>query len=63
MPGLHFRISQNGFTRGWYWEVMAADQTIIGRGIAATPSAAKEQAEAYIELLEKVQHPSGIQAG
>ena len=32
MPELHFRVSQNGFTSGWHWEVTAADQTIVGRG-------------------------------
>lgn len=57
MPGPDIRISPNGYARGWYWELVAADQTVLGRGLAATHAAAKAQAEDCIELLQTTQQP------
>jgi hypothetical protein len=60
---LEIRISQNGYARGWYWEVVAADRTVLGRGLAATHAAAKLQAVDYIELLHTTQRPPWKHAG
>jgi hypothetical protein len=58
MSDLDIRLSQNGYARGWYWEVFAKDQSVLGRGLAATHADAKTQAEDYIELLHTTQQPS-----
>jgi hypothetical protein len=63
MSELHVRVFQNGCARGWYWEVTTTGETLIECGLAATPSAAKEQADAYIELMKKVQFPPWKHAG
>ena len=55
MPNLSIRISQNGYARGWYWEVFAEDQTVLGRGLALTHAEAKSQAEDYVGLLRRTQ--------
>jgi hypothetical protein len=44
-PAFEIHISQNGYARGWYWEIMGiADHEIVARGLAATHAAAQEQA-------------------
>jgi hypothetical protein len=64
MPDLDIVISQNGYARGWHWEVVVvADRTVVGRGIAATHAAARAQAQNYIELLQKTPQPPWKDAG
>ena len=57
MPNLDIRISQNGYARGWYWEVVSQDLTVLGRGLAETHAAAKAQAEDCISVLPKALPP------
>ena len=63
MPELDIRISQNGYAPDWYWEIIAADQSVLGRGLATTHAAAKIQAEDYIELVQNTKQPPWRHAG
>jgi len=60
MSNLDIRISQNGYARGWYWEVVKVeDQEVVGRGLAATYGAAKAQAQDHIEFAQSAQRRAG----
>ncbi len=54
MPERNIHITQNSPT-DWYWEIIGADRSVVGRGLAATRADAEAQADDYMALLQKAQ--------